>query len=297
MKLLFTGASGFVGRNTIPLLSTMYEISTLGNSEKNNYVFDVSTQIPVFHEEFDVIIHAAGKAHTIPNSENEKEDFFKVNVEGTKNLCKGLEKRGIPKSFIFISTVAVYGIECGENITEDFPLSGNTPYALSKIEAEKFLMEWCNKNNVKLSILRPSLIAGRDAPGNLGAMVKGLKTGKYLSIKNIQARKSILMVDDIVCLTPKLIKKGGIYNICDDSHPTFKELEIIITKQLNVSPPFKVSLFFVNILAKLGDLMGESFPINSSKLKKITSTLTFSNEKAKKELLWTPLNVKEKYKI
>jgi len=79
-----------------------------------------------------------------------------------------LEKVGVPESFIFVSTVAVYGCETGEDIDENHPLKGNTPYALSKIQAEKFLTEWCHTNNVKLGIIRPSLIAGPNPPGNLG---------------------------------------------------------------------------------------------------------------------------------
>lgn len=44
-----------------------------------------------------------------------------MNLQGTKNLCTALEQSGIPKSFIFISTVAVYGCDSGENITEEYP--------------------------------------------------------------------------------------------------------------------------------------------------------------------------------
>lgn len=115
-----------------------------------------------------------------------------MNLQGTKNLCAALEKSGIPQAFIFISTVAVYGCEFGSNITEKHPLNGDTPYALSKIQAEEFLTEWCNKHGVILSIIRPSLIAGPNPPGNLGAMIKGIKTGRYLSIGGGKARKAYL---------------------------------------------------------------------------------------------------------
>lgn len=120
--------------------------------------------------------------HTLCLRRRQRNDFFDVNLQGTKNLCTALEQSGIPKSFIFISTVAVYGCDSGENITEEYPLNGTTPYALSKIKAEKYLEEWCAMHNVKLSILRPSLIAGPNPPGNLGAMIHGIENGKYLSI-------------------------------------------------------------------------------------------------------------------
>lgn len=53
-------------------------------------------------------------------------------------------------------------------ITEEYPLDGETPYAKSKIMAEEYLTEWCKKNNVVLGILRPSLLTGKNASGNLG---------------------------------------------------------------------------------------------------------------------------------
>ena len=297
MKLLFTGASGFLGQNVKPLLENTYEFKTMGLKENDDFKTDLSKETPKLIENFDIVFHAAGKAHGIPNSAAEAKVFFDVNYQGTVNLCKALEQSTLPKAFIFVSTVAVYGVEFGDNISEDHPLKGKTPYALSKIKAEQFLTEWCTKNNVKLGIIRPSLIAGPNAPGNLGAMVNGIKTGKYLSIGGGNARKSVLMVEDIATLIPLLIEKGGIYNVCDDVQPSFRELEIIIAKQLNKKQPKSIPFFIAKAMALVGDLLGSKAPINSLKLKKITESLTFSNDKAKKELGWKPLSVLENYKI
>src|SRR5690554_2271535 len=175
MKLLFTGASGFLGQNVKSVLETQYEVKTLGLAG-DNIVANIATNVPEITETFDVVLHAAGKAHVIPKTKNEKDDFFNVNYQGTVNLCKALEQGKPPKAFVFVSTVAVYGLEFGENISEEHPLNGDTPYALSKIQAEQFLTEWCAKHGVMLSIIRPSLIAGPNAPGNLGAMVQGIQT-------------------------------------------------------------------------------------------------------------------------
>lgn len=296
MKLLFTGASGFLGQNVKPLLEQKYQVKTLGLSG-DDFVANIATDVPEFTEAFDIVLHAAGKAHTVPKTEAEKQAFFDVNYQGTVNLCKALEKSTLPKAFIFVSTVAVYGVEFGANISEEHPLKGETPYALSKIQAEQYLTEWCAKNNVKLGIIRPSLIAGPNAPGNLGAMVNGIKTGKYLSIGSGTARKSVLMVQDIANLIPKLVEKGGVYNVCDDVQPSFRELEIIISNQLSKKQPKAIPFFVAKAMALVGDLLGSKAPINSLKLKKITESLTFSNEKAKKELGWQPMNVLEHYKI
>lgn len=297
MRLLFTGASGFLGYNIYFLLKKMYDITTIGLLLQDNYTINIAKEIPVLCERYDVVLHAAGKAHSVPRSEVEKQAFFDVNLQGTKNLCTALEKAGVPKAFIFISTVAVYGCNYGENITEDHPLNGNTPYAMSKRLAEEYLQEWCRKHNVILGIIRPSLIAGPNPPGNLGSMIHGICSGRYLSIVGNQARKSVLMVQDIAKLVPLLAEKGGVYNVCDSHHPTFRELETIICRQLNKKLPLSIPYWVAKCMALAGDCLGRKAPINSLKLDKITKSLTFSNKKAIRELGWKPTNVLENFKI
>ena len=297
MKLLFTGASGFLGSNVRPLLEGMYGVKTVGLSPKDDYTIDIAKEIPVLRERYDIVLHVAGKAHSVPKTEAERQVFFDVNLQGTKNLCTALERRRVPRAFIFISTVAVYGCAYGENITEDHPLDGDTPYAMSKCLAEEYLQKWCYEHNVILGIIRPSLIAGPNPPGNLGAMIHGIRSGKYLSIAGGQARKSVLMVQDIAKLVSLLAEKGGIYNVCDSHHPTFRELETTICRQLDKKLPFSIPYWAAKCMALVGDCLGKKAPINSLKLKKITESLTFSNEKAMRELGWKPTRVLENFKI
>ncbi len=272
-------------------------MTTIGITAQDDIQVDFAQAVPDFDRSFDVVFHAAGKAHIVPKTEAEIQDFYNINYNGTVNRCIALEKVGVPKSFVFVSTVAVYGTESGELIDESHPLMGATPYAKSKIMAEEYLQEWCAKNGVVLSVIRPSLIAGANAPGNLGAMVSGIKSGKYLSIAGSKARKSVLMVQDIANLIPLVAEQGGVFNVCDDVHPSFRELEISICKQLGKKGVVNVPYWIAKCLALCGDLFGSKAPINSSKLQKITQSLTFSNEKAKRELGWKPLSVLEHYKI
>lgn len=295
--LLLTGASGFLGVNLKPLLHSNYDIVTLGVSSHDEIICNIAQKVPKLQSRYDIVLHAAGKAHVIPKAKEEAQAFFDVNLQGTINLCKGLEKVGVPKAFIFVSTVAVYGCENGENIDESHPLNGSSPYALSKRRAEEFLLEWAKKHGVILSIIRPSLIAGPKPPGNLGAMIQGIKTGRYLSIAGGRARKSVLMVQDIANLVPLLAEKGGIYNVCDSEQPTFRDLELTIAQQLGKSQPMNIPYSVAKGLALIGDCMGKFAPINSSKLSKITNSLTFSNEKARRELGWEPLDVLTHFKI
>ena len=296
-KLLFTGGTGFLGKNVMPILSKQYEIITCGITPDDMIKANLAKEVPELSERYEVVLHACGKAHVVPKTEAEKQAFYDVNYQGTVNLCSALEKAGVPKAIIFISTVAVYGCEYGDLITEKHPLNGESPYAESKIMAEKYLTEWCEKNGVVLGILRPSLLAGKNAPGNLGAMVNGIKKGFYMNISGGKVVKSILMAEDIARLVSLLEEKGGIYNVCDTRQPSFGEISISVAKQLGKGKPLNIPYWMAWCMAKVGDLLGSKAPINSYKLEKMTKSLTFSNEKARRELGWEPLDVLENYKI
>jgi len=296
-SLLFTGGTGFLGNNVMPHLKELYDVTTCGITPMDMIRTNLAKDIPKLPQSYDIVLHACGKAHVVPYTPEDEQSFYDVNYQGTVNLCRALEDVGIPKAMIFISTVAVYGCESGNLISENHPRNGVSPYAKSKIMAEDFLSDWCKNNHCKIAIIRPSLIAGKNPPGNLGAMINGIRTGRYLSIAGGKARKSILMAEDVANLVPLLSEKGGTYNVCDDTNPTFRELEISIAKQLGKSTPLSIPLFIAKLLGKIGDCLGAKSPINSNKVTKITESLTFSNEKAKKELGWTPLSIIDNFII
>ena len=233
----------------------------------------------------------------MPKTEEEKRVFFDVNYQGTINLCDALEMVGTPKALVFISSVAVYGCDFGERITEEHPLSGNTPYAKSKIMAERHLMEWCERNGVTLGVLRPSLLAGHNAPGNLGAMVRGIQSGFYFNIAGGRAKKSVLMAEDIARLLPLLVEKGGVYNVCDSYHPSFAELSESVAKQMGKHKPINIPYWVAWCMAKVGDLLGPKAPLNSFRLEKMSKSLTFSNNKARHDLGWEPLDVLTNFRV
>lgn len=296
-KLLFTGGTGFLGKNTRPVLEKLYEVTTCGISSNDMIKANLAKDVPILDQHYDVVLHACGKAHVQPKSEAEIQAFFDVNYQGTVNLCSALENVGVPRALIFISTVAVYGCEFGKMITEDHPLNGKTPYAKSKIMAERYLIDWCQKHNVVLGILRPSLLAGKNAPGNLGAMVNGIRKGFYMNIAGGKVVKSILMAEDIARLLPIVVEKGGIYNVCDTRQPSFGQISEVVAKQLGKGTPLNIPYWMAWCMAKVGDCLGTKAPINSYKLEKMTKDLTFSNEKARKKLGWEPLDVLTHYQI
>ena len=296
-KLLFTGGTGFLGKNVMPLLQKEYEVTTCGITPEDMIQANLAVSAPELPQQYDIVLHAAGKAHVVPKTAEEKKLFFDINYQGTVNLCKALERVGVPTALVFISTVAVYGCEYGEMITEEHPLNGDTPYAKSKIMAEEYLTRWCFGHGVTLGILRPSLLAGKNAPGNLGAMVNGVRKGFYMNIAGGKVTKSVLMAEDIARLLPLVVEKGGTYNVCDTRQPSFGELSASVACQLNKRKPISIPYWMAWCMAMVGNLLGSKAPINSYKLEKMTKSLTFSNEKARKELGWEPLDVLENYRL
>lgn len=292
MNILLTGANGFLGKIIIKLLNNDYNFFTLSTTVGNYHVF-LDKEIPRFRERYDLVVHAAGKAHSVPKTEEEKRKFFEVNVRGTDNLLKGLEKSGIPKQFVFISSVSVYGLEFGTLISEEHDLDAKDPYGLSKIKAENIVIDWCIKHKVVCTILRLPLLIGENPLGNLGAMIKGIEKGYYFNIGGGIAKKSMVLAEDVAGFIPKVAQIGGIYNLTDGVHPNFHELSDVISKQKGKNRPHNLPMSIAKMIGLVGDLLGNKAPLNSLKLKKITSDLTFDDTKARKNLGWDPKRVLE----
>jgi GlcNAc-P-P-Und epimerase len=279
-----TGATGFLGRQLCQYLDG--EILTIGRKKTNNFVvdFEKDTDFPVELPPFSRVIHAAGKAHQVPKNSKEAEQFWRINTEGTKLLLDGLSENP-PKQFVMISTVAVYGLESGESITEDAPLLGGTPYARSKIEAEQLVEHWCRENGVACLILRLPLLVGPNPPGNLGAMISAIKKGLYFRLGNGAAQKSVLSPKQLALWLNTLpLSKSGIYNLTDGTHPTIAQIDSYIAQKFKKNIK-SVPVVFLKFLGKIGDLI-PCFPLNSDKIEKLNNTLTFCDNKARKELNW-----------
>jgi len=281
-SVLLTGATGFLGlRLENYLKSNHFNVTSLSRSSKSNVVCDISKFKPIFIKSFDTVIHAAGKAHSTPKNEIEEQEFYDINVKGTDNLLRGLEKVSLPKEFVFISSVSVYGLDSGKLINEEAPLLAKDPYGLSKIAAEQMVSNWCTQNKVICTILRLPLLVGENAPGNLGAMVKAINKGYYFNIAGGTAKKSMILAKDVAKLILLVTPSGGVYNLTDGIHPNFKSLSAVIADSKNKNPPLNLPLILVKILGFVGDFLGNKAPINTLKIKKITSNLTFDDSKAR----------------
>lgn len=283
MKTLITGAHGFLGKYFLEELKKN-EFDSLGKSALNSIRYDMTQKLaPLGY--YDLVIHIAGKAHSIPKTQVEIQDFFRVNRDGTKNLLDALELAK-PKKFVLISSVAVYGDDLVGEVDESSDLIGVTPYAKSKIAAEKIVLEWCLKNEVSFLILRLPLVCGINPPGNLKAMARAIQKGYYFRIGNGLAKKSMVAAKDVAKLVLSDSWKPGVYNLTDGIHPSIKETDSHIAEQFRKSVR-SLPISFISIIAKVGDVV-PFFPLNSLRFNKLNSSLTFSDKKAREHLNWSP---------
>lgn len=211
-----------------------------------------------------------------------------ANLDGTRHLCRSLEHVGVPDTFVFISTVAVYGCEGNAiGVDESWPLVGRTPYALSKIKAEDYLRGWCADHGVHLAILRPSVLIGADAPGNMGRMVQGISHGLYAGIGRGDVWRSITLVSDIASLIPSLVGRDGVWNITGEDM-TVRQLERMICEKTGRRFLPRIPTVCAKAAARMGNCLGNKFPINTDRYRLLTRSLTFSSALAARELGWHP---------
>jgi nucleoside-diphosphate-sugar epimerase len=291
--ILLTGYSGFLGSAVLrELEDSRLGVLRVGRTSTSDIFWNLNDvlTIPGAVSELERVIHVAGKAHTVPKDEKEAALFHDANVGGMLRLLEGLDawihqnQRNYPKQFVFISSVAVYGLDAGENIGEDFPCNPPTPYGKSKLQAEELVLEWGKKHGVAVLILRLPLIWGENAPGNLGAMEKAIRKGYYFRIGSGDAVRSIVDIGELSNFIAQLKgEEQGIYNLAS-CNVNFKEIEQYFRKKYKLRIKV-IPRGFAQILAKIGDLVF-IFPLNSYRLQKIENSLTFDASKAIKNIGW-----------
>ena len=220
MKILITGANGFVGKTLAKrLITSDHEIYVLDidldgfeymDKVKGCFQQDISEAFKL-EEDFDFVFHLGAYNITHVGDSN-AEKYKRVNIEGTANL---LGSANI-KNFVFLSTIKVYDHTCAR-IDENAPIAPVNPYEKSKLESEKICRERFEVKN--LYIFRSVNIAG---PGQfekalIPVLFKNAIAGKSLDI--FAPRKSIihlLYVEDVVDLFEGLLNKsvkGATYNL------------------------------------------------------------------------------------
>ena len=222
MKVLVTGASGFVGSRTADLLCRLgHEVVRAAGPSSGEPVsipIDITSESsfkPIqLTAEVDAVVNCAGVAHRFGGVADET--LMKVNAEGAGNIAR-LAKRVGAKRFIQVSSVSVYGKAPDANpVSELGELSTDGGYAESKILGERAVTEICEAANIELTILRPVSVIGEGDPGNVGRLIRAIDRGRFIWVGEGRNLKSLLYVEDLArAIVTSITEKeaGSIYNV------------------------------------------------------------------------------------
>src|SRR5262245_33932156 len=298
---LVTGGTGFVGRHLVQNLESRGDTITLlcrssANGHKTILGDLTAKNLDFSGQHFSTVYHVAGFAHVVPRSEAEREMFFQVNVEGTHNLLSQLiQLERLPQALVLVSSVSVYGREEGELLDETTPRQASDPYGVSKCQAEDAVLAWGAERGVRIGIVRLPLVVGSNAPGNLKLMIDSLRRRRYCGVGSGAARRSMVLAADVSRILPAIAKLGGTFNLTDGYHPSFLELEEALCDALGRRPPFRLPIGAVKTAGRAGEALNSALnlnlPITTAVARKMTSTLTFSDARARRTLGWRPESV------
>ncbi|MFT5759456.1 MAG: nucleoside-diphosphate-sugar epimerase [Alteromonadaceae bacterium] len=282
MKVLLTGASGFVGssllkmlinkkqkvsvvvRNHLQINSSIEQIQVNEINSKTNW-----SEITGYS----IVIHCAGSAHG--KGLDTLEHFREINTNGTLHLAKEAFKKGMQR-FIFISSIGVNGSKTNKPFTEDSVPSPCSDYARSKHEAERGLTKLATELGFELVIIRPPLVYGASAPGNFGKLVKMVSKVPLLPFalsKNARSFISVNNLSDFIyqcAINPKAA--GELFLISDGKDLSIKELTNLIAnglgeKRYQIPLPLNALKWVAKILGKeqLASQLLDDLQIDSSK--------------------------------
>lgn len=298
MKILVTGATGFVGSFLVQKLVNLHDVIIL--TRKKNALLPDTVQQCVeenifdaeLSENIDVIIHLAGRAHILNDqSNNPLDDFRKVNVKGTLQLAKqALEKK--VKRFIFISSIGVNGaVTFDKSFSEKSTPKPHADYAISKYEAEEALKALFTSSETELIIIRPPLVYAAHAPGNFARLLKLVSTNLPLPFAQTNNKRTFVALENLVdfiqlCIThPKAANQT--FLVADQESLSTRELVEYLKQGIGKNSYF---IYIPQSLMKLG-----ASCLGKSKLyEQLFDSLEVDTTKAQKLLDWTaPLTAKQ----
>ncbi len=292
MRILVTGASGFIGSGLVSSLSESgHDVSALMRpSASSDFLKGVkytrlsgdlgdSDSLLRACKNADVVYHVAGLT-----AAKNKQEFFKFNAEATRNLANAAIQSGSVKKFIFVSSLAAAGPSFGlaprsEHET-DMPVS---LYGESKLRAELYLDELKGKLNF-ISIRPPMVYGPRDK--NVFLFFKTIQKQwmPILPAKTPTGHKyySAIHVDDLVAALVAALDapeadylNGERFFVTDGQIYTYERIMGAIADELKVKPfKFKIPSFLMKTAASVGSLVGgalnTNFPLNTDKLNELS---------------------------
>lgn len=280
-NILVAGSSGIIGSVVYKTLkenySNVFGVGAEEINDKNYSCVDLTNlsatkQFVQKINKPDVLVYFVGLAHE--KGKNKQIDTFRlINCTTIENLISSLkESKKLPEKIIFSSTVSVYGEKYDQtHYDEDSMLSPKSPYAVTKVEVEKYLTEYyCDRSWIlrfapvytpafKLNIERRTRIKGRFYRiGNSGNKLS------LLSIENIKEAITGIIDGNV---------PAGIYNISDEKVYSFKDLLLSVNaKNILMIPRVAVKALYL-----INKLIGNQFILENS-IKLLTDNIYPSNK-------------------
>lgn len=202
MRVLITGATGFLGRQLIESLATEFQLVATSRTPvefplgvENRVVTSITAEdewaaaLPGI----DTVVHLAARAHVMNETGKDPLTLFReVNVRGTVALAKACVHAGI-KRFVFISSIKVNGERTtGTPYQASDPPAAVDPYGVSKQEAEASLYRLFADTGVELIVLRSPVIYGPNVKGNLKRILGLVRRGVPTPFGAVQNKRSML---------------------------------------------------------------------------------------------------------
>lgn len=300
MKILVTGANGFVGLPLSQYLLTaghqvvgavrFHDSISRINSPTHLKVIGDIDEITDWQDclgSVDCVIHLANRAHVMDEqSSNSLALYRKVNTGGTLNLARQAAAAGV-KRFIFISSIKVNGESTLPSQTLT-PKNQHIPidsYGLSKFEAELGLRLIAEQTGLEIVVIRPPLIYGPGVKANFLKMMQWVEKGIPLPLGAIQNQRSMLGLDNLInfielCMTHP-DAAGQTFLVSDDHDVSTTELLKEIASAMHY-PPRLISLP-QSFVEKLLILLGQRHISE-----KLCGSLQLDISLAKKHLSWQP---------
>jgi UDP-glucose 4-epimerase len=211
MRVLVTGAGGFVGRALVAELAHDDGIDVRAASRSpiaagrqlnwvNSFGFGPDFDWRPSLQGVDSVIHLAGRAHVLRESSSDPErEFMAVNRDATRRLAEQSVGAGV-RHFVLVSTIGVHGDVSSEGkpLSEGDPLRPYDPYTRSKAEGEAATLEAAGGTTMDVTILRPTMVYGPGAPGNFGRLVRLVRSGLPLPFGAIRNSRSFIARENLV---------------------------------------------------------------------------------------------------